>query len=148
MLNQNARAALKRVAASLLGMGQTRLELAGIELAQARQSAVRTVLWSLLTALALAFASLFLCVLVIALAWDTHLYAAIAGCIAFYMVLGIYFYLQLKSTLAAQPPLFEATIAELGRDKKAVLDSMADDAGRSNSTPEAGSRGSAQEGSA
>ena len=128
MLNPNARAALKRVIASLLGMTQTRLELAGVELAQARQSAVKTVVWSLLAALALSFASLFVCALVIALAWDSYRYIAIAGCVAFYVVLAVYFYVQLKDTLAAQPPLFEATIAELGRDKQAVLDSLNDEA--------------------
>jgi len=118
---------LKRVVSSLLGMGQTRLELAGIELAQARQAAVRTVLWSLLTALTLAFASVFLCALVIALSWESNRFVAIAGCAAFYLVLGVYFYVKLKDTLAAQPPLFEATLAELGRDRRAVLDSLADD---------------------
>lgn len=128
MLNPNATSALKRVIASLLGMGQTRLELAGVELAQARQATVRTVVWSLLTALATAFASLFVCLLVIALAWDTHRYIAIAGCAAFYVVLGVYFYVQLKDTLSSHSPLFEATIAELGRDKQAVLDSLGDDA--------------------
>tara|TARA_Y100000815_G_C13295341_1_gene482485 strand:- start:1031 stop:1372 length:342 start_codon:yes stop_codon:yes gene_type:complete len=105
-------------------MTQTRLELAGVELAQVRQTTVRTVVWSLLTALAAAFASLFVCILVIALAWDTHRFLAIAGCAAFYVVLGVYFYVQLKDTLASQPPLFEATLAELGRDKQAVLDSL------------------------
>jgi uncharacterized membrane protein YqjE len=108
-------------------MTQTRLELAGVELAQARQSAVKTVLWSLLTALALSFASLFVCALVVALAWDSYRYVAIAACVAFYVVLAVYFYVQLKDTLAAQPPLFEATLAELGRDKQAVLDSLQDD---------------------
>lgn len=127
MLNSNAMAALKRVVSSLLGMGQTRLELAGVELAQARQSAVRTVLWSLLSALALAFASLFLCVLVIALCWESYRLTAIAGSAAFYVVLGVYFYMKLKDTLATQPPLFEATLAELGRDRQAVLDSLAAD---------------------
>lgn len=133
MLNPNARAALKRVVASLLGMGQTRLELAGVELAQARQSAIRTVVWSLLSALAFSFASLFVCALIVALAWDSYRYLAIAGCSAFYLVLGVYFYTQLKDTLATQAPLFEATIAELGRDKQAVLDSLAENStGRSN----------------
>lgn len=127
MLNSNARAALKRVVSSLLGMGQTRLELAGVELAQARQSAVRTVLWSLLTALAFSFASVFLCALVIALFWESYRFTAIAACAAFYLVLGSYFYVKLKDTLSAQPPLFEATLAELGRDRQAVLDSLAAD---------------------
>nr|WP_306815287.1 phage holin family protein [Limnobacter parvus] len=132
-MNSNSRSAFKRVVVSLLGMGQTRLELAGVELAQARQSTVQTVLWSLLTALALAFASLMICVLVIVLAWDTYRYIAIAACIAFYLVMGAYFYMKLKDTLAAQPPLFEATIAELGRDKQAVLNSLAADASANSS---------------
>lgn len=127
MLNSNARAALKRVVSSLLGMGQTRLELAGVELAQARQSTVRTVLWSLLTALAFSLASVFLCALVIALSWESYRFTAIAACAAFYLVLGSYFYVKLKDTLSAQPPLFEATLAELGRDRQAILDSLAED---------------------
>lgn len=127
MLNPNTKSALKRVVASLLGMTQTRLELAGVELAQVRQTTVKTVVWSLLTALAAAFASVFLCALVIALAWDNYRFIAIAGCAAFYAVLGVYFYVQLKDTLQAQAPLFEATLAELGRDKQAVLDSLSDE---------------------
>jgi uncharacterized membrane protein YqjE len=107
-----------------LGMGQTRLELAGVELAQAHQTALRTAVWSLLAALALAFASLFACSLTIALYWETHRYVAIAGSVAFYLVVGLYFYMKVKDALSAQPPLFEATIAELGRDKQAVLDSL------------------------
>ncbi len=124
MLNQNSKAALKRVFASLLGMGRTRLQLAGVELAQARQQALRTVIWSLLCALAGAFASLFLCVLVIVLAWDTHRVAAIAGSVAFYVVLGVYFYLRIQAEASAQPAMFEATLAELERDRQAVLDSL------------------------
>ena len=112
------------MAASLLGMGQTRLELAGVELAQARQNAVKTVVWVLLAGLAAAFASLFVCALVIALAWGTHRFIAIAGCAVFYAVLAAWFYVQFKSTTAAQPDLFEATIAEFGRDKDALLASL------------------------
>jgi uncharacterized membrane protein YqjE len=98
--------------------------LAGVELAQVRQTTVRTVLLSLLMVLAGAFASLFVCLLVIALSWESHRVLAIAGCAAFYVVLGVYFYIQLKDTLALQSPLFEATLAELGRDKQAILDSL------------------------
>jgi uncharacterized membrane protein YqjE len=127
VLNPNAKAALKRVVANLLNMSQTRLELAGIEITQVRQTTVKTVVWSLLTAMAAVFASVFVCALVIALAWESYRYIAITGCAALYAVLGIYFWTQLKDTLAAQPPLFEATLAELARDKQAVMDSLQDD---------------------
>jgi uncharacterized membrane protein YqjE len=124
VLNHNSKAALKRVLASLLGMGRTRMQLAGVELAQARQQAVRTVIWSLLCALSGAFASLFVCVLVIALAWDTHRIAAIVGSVVFYVLMGVYFYLRVQSETARQPDVFEATLAELERDRQAILDSL------------------------
>ncbi|HEX4880621.1 MAG TPA: phage holin family protein [Limnobacter sp.] len=124
MLSPQARSALKRVVASLLGMGQTRLELAGVELAQARQNTVQTVVWSILLALALAFGSLFVCLAVVALFWDTHRMPAILGCVLLYATLAGWFYARLKQALAAQTPLFEATIAELGRDRQAILDSL------------------------
>lgn len=128
MLNPNAKAALKRVVANLLSMSQTRLELAGIELAQVRQATLRTAVWSLLTAMAAVLASVFVCLLVVALAWDSHRYLAIAGCAVFYVALGVYFWTRMKNTLATQPPMFEATLAELARDKQAVLDSLKEDA--------------------
>ncbi|HEX4844202.1 MAG TPA: phage holin family protein [Limnobacter sp.] len=124
MLSPQAKSALKRVVASLLGMGQTRLELASVELAQARQNTVQTVVWSILLALALAFGSLFVCLAVVALFWDTHRVLAIFACVLFYSALAGWFYVRLKRTLAQQNPLFEATIAELGRDRQAILDSL------------------------
>lgn len=105
-------------------MGQTRLELAGVELAQARQNTVQTVVWATLLALALAFGSLFVCLAVVALFWDTHRMLAILGCVLFYAALGGLFYARLRQVLAEQTPLFETTIAELGRDRQAILDSL------------------------
>ncbi|HEX4856100.1 MAG TPA: phage holin family protein [Limnobacter sp.] len=128
MLNPNAKAALKRVVANLLNMSQTRLELAGIEITQVRQTTIKTVVWSLLTAMAAVLASVFVCTLIIVLAWESYRHVAIAACAAFYAVLGVYFWSQLKETLAAQPPLFEATLAELARDKQAVMESLQEDA--------------------
>nr|WP_306173641.1 phage holin family protein [Limnobacter humi] len=119
---------MKRVAASLLGMGQTRLELMGVELAQARQATVSTVLWGVVVVMATAFASLFLGMAMVVLAWDSHRLAAILACMVAYVLLALWGYSRLKAALAAQPPLFEATIAEFGRDRQAILDSMSDTA--------------------
>lgn len=125
MFNPESRAALKRVLATLLSMGQTRLELAGLELARARKAALQTALLVLLAGLAFSFFSLMVCVLAIALAWDTpYRFAVIASCALAYAVLGLYFIFRLKAELAAQPELFEATVGELGRDRQAVLDSL------------------------
>lgn len=127
MINPQSRAAFRRVLAGLLGMGQTRLELLGVELVQARQATVVTLLWSLVAVLALAFASLFAGVAVIALCWETHRMAAILGCVAAYSLLAAYAWVRLKRNLAEQPALFEATLEELGKDRQAILDSIGQD---------------------
>lgn len=115
---------MKRIAATVLGMAQTRLELIGIELAQARQTALVSVAWALLLAFSVAFALLFLGFAVIAWGWDSYRIQAILACAAFYLLLGLCCYLRLKNILALQGPMFEDTVAELGRDKAAVLASL------------------------
>ncbi|WP_370260950.1 phage holin family protein [Limnobacter sp.] len=132
-MSSQAQSALKRVMASLLGMGQTRLELAGVELAQARQATVRTVVWSILLALAAALASVFACLAVVAWFWETHRMAALMGCVLFYLGLAAWFLVRLKQALAEQPPLFEATLAELGKDRQAILESIQPVAGKGDS---------------
>lgn len=126
MLNSDSRFAIKRVVAGLLGMAQTRLELMGLELLQTRRTTIHSLAWALMAALAAVFASLFFCFLLIVLVWDSHRILAIAGCAIFYTVMGIFFYLRTLATLAQQGPLFEATIAEFGRDKDALLNSLSD----------------------
>lgn len=126
MLNPQSRSALKRVLASLLGIGQTRLELLGVELAQARQSAVATLTWALVMVLAGALASLMLCAAVVLLAWASYPLLAVLGCALFYVLLAFFAFNKMKSSVDGQGPMFEATITELGKDRQAVLDSISD----------------------
>jgi uncharacterized membrane protein YqjE len=111
-------------------MAQTRFELAGVELAQARQAVIRIMSLSILFAWALASALFFLSVLMIALFWDTHRLIAIAVCASFYGSLALFFYFRLKAALVAQSSFFEATVAELGRDKQALMNGLGVDQGR------------------
>jgi uncharacterized membrane protein YqjE len=126
VLNQGSKTALKRVLASLLGMVQTRLELAGLELAHAGKQALKTLVWALAMVLALALASLLLCCVVVLLAWDTCRLQALLGCLGLYLVLAFWAYRKLRTCVRAQRPLLEAMVAELGRDREAILDSIAE----------------------
>ncbi len=113
-----------RVLATLLGMGKTRLELAGVELAQARQSAIRVVVMAVLSALLLVVASVFASAALIYVLWDVHplLGFFLAG--VGYLTLGLYCLSLVKKDIGSFPPLFEATAAELGRDKIAIHEAV------------------------
>lgn len=113
-------AAVKRIAAHLLGMGQTRLELAGVELAQARQSTIRIIVFSLLAAQVLLVASIFVAVALISLAWPYAPTLALLLAAVFYALAGWWAWQNVKQIVADEPPLFEATLGELKRDKAAV----------------------------
>jgi uncharacterized membrane protein YqjE len=126
VLSPDSKKALKRVLAGLLGMAQTRLELAGLELAHAAKQTLKTLVWTLVMVFALVLASLLLCGVVVLLAWDTCRLQALLGCLGFYLVLALWAYRKILASVRAQGALLEATIAELGRDREAILDSIAE----------------------
>jgi uncharacterized membrane protein YqjE len=112
--------ALRSIGPSIIGLLRTRLELFGIELAEEKGRAAQL---AVLGALALLFAGLGLLmvnVLVLALFWDTHRFLAIAGLIVAYGGLALLCVSRLQSALAARPPMFEATLAELKADVEAL----------------------------
>lgn len=110
-------------------MGKTRLELAGVELAQLRQSTIQIVIWSVLAALVLVVASVFVCVALVALLWDTAPLLALLGCASLYLLAGIYAVSRVKVLVRDDRPLFEATLNELARDKDALTQSIKSPAG-------------------
>lgn len=117
-INQSA-LALGRVLSTLLGMGQTRLELAGVELAQARQATVRLVVWAILSCLMLTMASVFVSAGVIWSLWSVSPWLGLALVIGFYLAVGAFCLSKATQLSTNFPPLFEATVAELGRDQQA-----------------------------
>ena len=138
MSNPDTMAAVRRIFSTLLGMGQTRLELATVEITQAMQSFIHTLTWSLLAALSASLASVFVCFAVVAVYWDTtYRLSAILMCAGLYLLMAIWFFLRVKQVVGKQGPLLEATIAEFERDKLALLDSVDDFPAKSNERPKA-----------
>lgn len=124
MFSSESFAALKRVCAHFLGMGQTRLELAGIELAQLRHSTILVVIWSVLAALLAVTGSLFVSAAIVYSLWDSYPVLALLGCALFYLILACLAIRKVIQINEQQPPLFEATLAELGKDREALKNSM------------------------
>lgn len=112
--------AVSRVGSGLFGMLQNRLELASIELGEARERLVFTIVASCAAVLLLGGAVATLTAWIAALAWS-NLGPAVLGWIALvYGAAGIGVLLWLRTKLRSDPPLLADTLAELRTDAAVV----------------------------
>ena len=116
-------ASLRGVLVTVLGIASTRFELIGIEVAEERERLVGLLIAAVAAVFAFSFAALLLTMLVVALFWDNRV-SALAACAVVYGVVGAWLVARLRSALAAHPPLFAATIAELEKDRDALRDTL------------------------
>lgn len=108
--------AVARVGSSVFGMLQNRLELASIELGEARERLVFTLVASVAAVLLLGGAVVALTAWVAAAAWATT-GPAVLGWIALgYGAAGVGLLLRLRAKLRSDPPLLADTLAELRTD--------------------------------
>ena len=108
--------ALSRLGGSLFGMLQNRLELASIELAEARARLVFTLVASFAAVLLLGAAVVTLSAWIAVLLWPT-LGHAVLGWIAFaYGLAGVAMLLWLRARLRSDPPMLADTLEELRTD--------------------------------
>jgi uncharacterized membrane protein YqjE len=109
---------LLNLAANLITIAQTRLQLLTTELREEVHRAASMVIWAFV-ALSAGFFAIFLGMLTIIFAfWDTHRILAAVSVTALFVVVaviaGVTFWIKLRN----QPALLEATIAELGMDQE------------------------------
>jgi uncharacterized membrane protein YqjE len=117
---RNLRGASSRLAASLLGLARTHLELASVEFTEERDR-IQQQLTLLFAAMGvLLFAVLFAAMWIVVYFWDTSRLTAIAS-IAFVFVATGAVLLLMRSRLSRSAPTpFAATMAELERDRAAI----------------------------
>lgn len=109
-------AAIGRIGATVLAMARTRLELATVELQEETQRLFGYLGLALAAAFLAAGAVTLSVLFVLVLFWDTHRLLAVGG-LAILFALGCAIVaMQLRSKLAARPPLLGATLAELRKD--------------------------------
>ena len=114
--------AIARVGSSLFGMLQNRLELASIEIGEARERFILTIVASFAAALMLGGAVVALSAWIAAALWPT-LGPAVLGWIALvYGAAGVGLLLWLRAKLRSDPPLLADTLAELRTDAAMMRD--------------------------
>lgn len=108
--------ALRRLAGTAFTMLQSRLELASLEMGAARQRFLVSAMYGLFAVLMLVVGAVALSVCVVLLLWDQMGVLALAAMGLIYLAGGFMLIAKVKSHLASQPRLLEATNAELQRD--------------------------------
>ncbi len=105
-----------RLAATLLSMVQTRMELASVELEEHSRRYLGLVLMSLLALFLFGIASVLVALFVVIVFWDSHRIAAVLGMAAVFALAAAAIGIRVRAGFAAQPALLSATMAELQKD--------------------------------
>ncbi len=108
--------------ASVLKLIGVRLSMAVMELADARDAVLRVLLLGALAVLAAAFALLSLSAMIVALAWDAMGWRILLILFLAYLLLTLGMLWKARSIIASGQIGFPTTLAELEKDRAALLD--------------------------
>ena len=109
---------LKTLAATLVSMGRTRLELLSTEIEEDRVRLMSMLLWTLVALFCAALCTVLLTLLLVVVFWDTHR-LLVLGILALLFLLGaaIAGRVVLDKT-KVRPRLFASSLAELSKDRE------------------------------
>jgi uncharacterized membrane protein YqjE len=122
-------AAAGRIAATVVAMVGTRLELAAVEFQEDARRLLGAVAWTLLAVFLAAAALLFAALFVIVLFWDSFRLQAVAGVAIVFGLGAALILMKIRAGMKAQAPLFAATLAELRSDVAYLRGHAASEAG-------------------
>jgi uncharacterized membrane protein YqjE len=124
MTGQDAQAGLfgtlRRMLANALELAQVRLQLLGTEVELAAQRLVEGLLWGAMAVLVLGLGLVLLCGLLILLVQDAYRLAAVGVLALLFLVGGLWLLGQARQRIRRASGLFEASVAELRRDRAAL----------------------------
>jgi uncharacterized membrane protein YqjE len=109
-------AAAGRIAATLVAMAGTRLELAAVEFQEDARRLLGYLAWTMLAVFLAAGACMLAALFVIVLFWDSYRLQAVAGVAVLFGLAAAFIVMKVRSGLNAQAPLFSSTLAELRND--------------------------------
>ena len=109
---------LKTLAASLVGIVHTRLELLSTDIAEEREHLISLVLLLLVTLFCLGVGVLLLALLVVVAFWESHRLLALASLTGVFLATGAGLAWLIVHKSRTRPRLFAASLAELARDRQ------------------------------
>jgi uncharacterized membrane protein YqjE len=111
-------ASLKTLGVSFAAILQNRLELLSTDISEERARLGSILLLALVALFCLGVGVLLLTLLVVVLFWDTHRLAALATLTVLFLAVGGWIGRLALHRLRSKPRLFEASIAELAKDRE------------------------------
>lgn len=108
---------LQRLFGTLLEIVQTRIALIATEIEEQRVRSGHVLVAGFVTMFFLGMAILFLTLFVVVLFWESNRVAALGSFGVLYLVLAAIAAAVWRRCIKARPRLFEATLAELGKDR-------------------------------
>jgi uncharacterized membrane protein YqjE len=105
-----------KLAATMLAMVRTRIELASIEVEEQSQRYLGYLLMSLLALFLSGIAIVLVALFVVILFWDTYRIEAVLGMAAVFALSALAIGMKVRAGIASQPALLSATMAELQKD--------------------------------
>lgn len=109
---------IKNLAATLVAVARTRLQLLANEIEEEKLRLARLGLLSILAVFFFALGIIFLTLLVVVLFWDSNRILVIGGFAVIYLLLGIGLGMVVLKRAGARSRLFEASLRELAKDSE------------------------------
>ena len=109
---------LKTLAATLVGMAHTRLELLSTDIAEERAHLTAFLVLVQLALFCVGVGIVLLAILIVAVFWETHRIMALGGVTGFFLLAGAGMGWAAMHRMRTKPRLFEASLAELAKDRQ------------------------------
>ncbi len=113
---------LKGLAASLVAIAHTRLDLLSTDLEEERARLVSVLVMLFVALFCLGVGVVLLAILVAVVFWDTHRLLALGGLTGIFLVGGAAAFGCARHKLKTKPRLFAASLAELSKDRKHLME--------------------------
>lgn len=107
--------------ATAIGIAQTRLELLTTELQEEVHRVAEIMVWTAVALLAAGVGLFLLALVVIFVFWDTYRISASIGVTSVFFLIAVVAVLVLRAKVRGKPPLLDATLAELKKDRETLL---------------------------
>jgi uncharacterized membrane protein YqjE len=109
---------LKTVSGSVVGIVHTRLELLSTDIAEERAHLTGLLVLGLVALFCLGVGVVLLAILIAVAFWESHRLAALGGLTAFFLIAGSGMVWLAMHKARTRPRLFEASLAELSKDRQ------------------------------
>jgi uncharacterized membrane protein YqjE len=120
MSQENLLSSIKHLAATSASIAQTRLELLSVDVQIARSKLISLIVMIVSALFFLFFGLVMLALLIVIYSWESDRMLALSLLTGTFLSIGLILALLITQSLRKMPQLFEASIAELAKDKEAL----------------------------